>query len=332
MMEMQMQPEPTKLSSPKEGVAQNDDEDNTIKGGGSPACTDRRRKCLLLEDGHRPLEGNQRYHIFLSYSCPLCTRIFLKLNKKGLSGHIGHSVVQQSKCNDELTNITTATEEWIFRRDDGEYQNHATSDLTLREVYLRSDPQYKGNWTVPCLYDTKTNKIVSNDANNIMAMLGDDLASGGAAAAASNAFRPLHDIAEAGCNIELHQRGSERTQEDYYNAAKLVASGMETFEERLSTRAYIAGNMVSRADFQLAATLMRWDSIYGAHLNRRFVTRENHPNLWNYVRRVYTKDLIRKHGDPLLELHNQTHTSRYYRSAAQLGGIPPSANSLYQQH
>jgi putative glutathione S-transferase len=197
-------------------------------------------------------------------------------------------------------------------------------------VYLRSDPQSKGNWTVPCLYDTKTSKIVSNDANDIMAMLNDALAAG-SGAAARNVFRPLHPVAAAERKVELHQRGSKRTQEDYDDAAKLVASGLDSFEELLSRRAYVAGNSFSRADFQLAATLMRWDSIYCAHLNRCFVTRQDHPNLWNYVRRVYAKDLIRKLGVPF-ELHNQTHARQHtYPSAVRLGDIPLSDGSIYHQ-
>ena len=33
----------------------------------------------------------------------------------------------------------------------------------LREIYFEVDPEYKGRFTVPTLYDVKQNKIVSNE-------------------------------------------------------------------------------------------------------------------------------------------------------------------------
>ena len=35
----------------------------------------------------------------------------------------------------------------------------------LREVYFEVDPEYKGRFTVPTLYDVKQKKIVSNEVN-----------------------------------------------------------------------------------------------------------------------------------------------------------------------
>lgn len=33
----------------------------------------------------------------------------------------------------------------------------------LREIYFKVDPEYKGRFTVPTLYDVKQGKIVSNE-------------------------------------------------------------------------------------------------------------------------------------------------------------------------
>lgn len=35
----------------------------------------------------------------------------------------------------------------------------------LRDIYLAEDPEYKGRFTVPTLYDKKTNRIVSNEVS-----------------------------------------------------------------------------------------------------------------------------------------------------------------------
>lgn len=35
----------------------------------------------------------------------------------------------------------------------------------LRDIYFNVDPEYQGRFTVPTLYDTKTNRIVSNEVS-----------------------------------------------------------------------------------------------------------------------------------------------------------------------
>ena len=41
----------------------------------------------------------------------------------------------------------------------------------LRDLYMKADPHYKGRWTVPVLWDKKTNTIVSNESSEIIRML-----------------------------------------------------------------------------------------------------------------------------------------------------------------
>lgn len=42
------------------------------------------------------------------------------------------------------------------------------SDYThLRDIYFSNDPEYKGRFTVPVLYDKKTKRIVSNEVCSI---------------------------------------------------------------------------------------------------------------------------------------------------------------------
>lgn len=41
----------------------------------------------------------------------------------------------------------------------------------ISEIYLKADPGYSGRFTVPVLYDTKTQKIVSNESSEIIRML-----------------------------------------------------------------------------------------------------------------------------------------------------------------
>jgi putative glutathione S-transferase len=40
----------------------------------------------------------------------------------------------------------------------------------LRDLYFDVDPEYTGRFTVPTLYDIKTNRIVSNESSEIIRM------------------------------------------------------------------------------------------------------------------------------------------------------------------
>lgn len=45
----------------------------------------------------------------------------------------------------------------------------------LRQVYFASNKDYTGRFTVPVLYDKKTNQIVSNESSEILRMLGTEV-------------------------------------------------------------------------------------------------------------------------------------------------------------
>lgn len=47
----------------------------------------------------------------------------------------------------------------------------------LRQVYFEKEPGYEGRFTVPVLYDKKTNSIVSNESSEILRMLGTEVGS-----------------------------------------------------------------------------------------------------------------------------------------------------------
>jgi putative glutathione S-transferase len=47
----------------------------------------------------------------------------------------------------------------------------------LRQVYFGVDPEYKGRFTVPTLYDVKQGKIVSNESSEIIRMFYSEVSS-----------------------------------------------------------------------------------------------------------------------------------------------------------
>lgn len=47
----------------------------------------------------------------------------------------------------------------------------------LRDIYFQVDPEYKGRFTVPTLYDVKQGKIVSNESAEIIRMMYSEVSS-----------------------------------------------------------------------------------------------------------------------------------------------------------
>jgi putative glutathione S-transferase len=45
----------------------------------------------------------------------------------------------------------------------------------LRDIYFQVNPSYGGRFTVPVLYDTKTQTIVNNESSEILRMFGTEV-------------------------------------------------------------------------------------------------------------------------------------------------------------
>jgi len=76
-----------------------------------------------------------------------------------------------------VTNPPDCIEGWRFVTPDEKLPGENVTpdpvhkDFTnLRQIYLKTDPEYKGRFTVPTLYDKKRGKIVSNESSEIIRM------------------------------------------------------------------------------------------------------------------------------------------------------------------
>ena len=65
---------------------------------------------------------------------------------------------------------------WQFPPNGDEYPGATVDQLFnskyLHEIYFKDDPEYKGRYSVPLLWDTETNAIVNNESIEIMKNLG----------------------------------------------------------------------------------------------------------------------------------------------------------------
>jgi putative glutathione S-transferase len=89
--------------------------------------------------------------------CPFAHRANLVRHIKHLTDIISIDVVKPYPKGDEG---------WRFPSSDEEYPNatvdHLFGSKFLHEIYFKDDKDYKGKYSVPVLWDKKTNRIVNN--------------------------------------------------------------------------------------------------------------------------------------------------------------------------
>ena len=225
-----------------------------------------------------------RYHLYVSLACPWAHRTLIFRALKGLTEHIGISVVHPDMLKDG----------WTFATD---YPG-ATGDRLfglpfLRDIYTRTDPEVSGRVTVPILYDTQRGTIVSNESSEIIRMLNsafDDLTGN------RDDYWPadLRDGIEAvnariydTLNNGVYKAGFATTQAAYEAGVIPLFETLDWLEARLSQNRYLMGERLTEADWRLFPTLVRFDSVYHLHFkcNRKRIV--DYPNLWAYTRELY---------------------------------------------
>lgn len=234
------------------------------------------------EGGFKAESG--RYHLYVSYACPWAHRALVFRAIKGLTDHIGISVVHPHML----------SEGWTFETD----RDGATGDTLyglpyLRDIYLRADPQISGRVTVPVLWDTQQNTIVSNESAEIIRMF--NSAFDGITGNTDDywpedlraAIEPVNDRVYNTVNNGVYKAGFATSQEAYDEAVHPLFDSLDWLEERLSSNRYLMGDRITEADWRLWTTLIRFDSVYHQHFkcNRRRIV--DYPNLLGFTRELY---------------------------------------------
>ena len=225
-----------------------------------------------------------RYHLYVSYACPWAHRTLIFRALKGLEPHIGVSVVHPDMLGDG----------WTFATDfPGTTGDRLAGRAFLRDVYIDTDPQVSGRATVPILYDTAQNTIVSNESAEIIRMFNGafDGITGNADDYAPADLLPEIDAVNARVydtvNNGVYKAGFATTQAAYDAAVGPLFDTLDWLDARLAHQRYVAGDRVTEADWRLFVTLIRFDAVYHGHFkcNRRRIV--DYPNLWAFTRELY---------------------------------------------
>jgi len=233
------------------------------------------------EDGFGAEAG--RYHLYAAINCPWAHRTLLLRRLKGLTDIVPLSLVRPRRT----------SEGWVFDDTEPRFRDNALGTSALHEVYTRARDDYTGRVTVPVLWDTARETIVSNESAEIVRMFNSAFDGVGAAPGGyypenlRDEIDALNDRIYPTLNNGVYRAGFARTQEAYDEAVVEVFATLDFLEDRLATRRYLTGERLTEADWRLFPTLVRFDVAYhGAFkCNRRRI--RDYPNLWGYARELY---------------------------------------------
>ncbi|MGC5011144.1 glutathione S-transferase family protein [Streptosporangium sp. DT93] len=232
----------------------------------------------IEEGGEYPPEPG-RYQIYASYACPWAHRSLIVRELLGLREVVGVTIVDPIR------------DEKGWRMPGGD---PVTGVEYLSELYLSTDPGYEGRYTVPCVWDTVTGRLVTNDYPRLTLTLETAFApwhAEGAPDLYPEALRgeidALNEVIFQGLNNGVYRAGFARSQAAYDEAVTEVFATLDLLEERLSTRRLLHGDALTESDVRLYPTLARFDAVYNTHFKCAVRRLTDYPALWAYARGLY---------------------------------------------
>jgi putative glutathione S-transferase len=243
-----------------------------------------------------------RYHLYVSLACPWAHRAVIVRRLLGLEDVISMSVVDPIR--DERG--------WAFRDGPGHSADPVNGFALLSEAYLATDPGYTGRYTVPCIWDRLTHRLVTNNFPDITIDFETQFTAYHRPGAPD--LYPLHlrpeidaidELIYHDVNNGVYKAGFATTQTAYEEAFDALFARLDWLEERLARRRFLVGDQITEADIRLFTTLVRFDAVYYGHFKCNLRRLVDYPNLWAYAR-----DLYQRPG--FGETVNYDHIKRHY--------------------
>ncbi len=225
-----------------------------------------------------------RYHLYVSLACPWAHRSMIVRRLLGLEDVVSMSAVDPIR--DERG--------WAFREGEGHGEDPVNGFRFLSEAYLATDPAYTGRYTVPCLWDRVTNRLVTNNYPDIT--IDFETQFGAYHREGAPDLYPVHlrdeiDALNAvlyeDVNNGVYKAGFATTQAAYEEAVDALFARLDWLEDRLSSQRFLFGDQITEADIRLFPTLVRFDAVYHGHFKCNLRRLVDYPVLWGYARDLY---------------------------------------------
>lgn len=220
-----------------------------------------------------------RYHLYVSYACPWAHRTLIFRTLKGLQDAISIAVVSPLMLENG----------WEL----AEGADRVNGARYLYHVYQKAKPDYTGRVSVPTLWDTHRQTIVSNESADIIRMFNSafaEYASDPTDYYPADLRKEIDGVNEriyTTINNGVYRAGFATSQEAYEEAYDTLFATMDWIEDRLARQRYLVGDRLTEADWRLFTTCVRFDAVYYSHFkcNRRRLV--DYPNLWTLICELY---------------------------------------------
>jgi putative glutathione S-transferase len=166
----------------------------------------------------------------------------------------------------------------------------------LSELYHLTDPAYAGRFTVPCIWDTRTRRIISNDFAQMTLTLETEFRAWHRPAAPDlypvsrrSEINALGALIYHTVNNGVYKTGFATSQAAYEEAFDALFTTLDALEQRLARRRFLLGDQLTEADVRLYPTLARFDAVYYTHFKCNLRRLIDYPNLWGYARDLYQR-------------------------------------------
>lgn len=224
-----------------------------------------------------------RYHLYASLACPWSQRALIVRRVLGLERVVGLS----------LTDPVLCEQGWRFP-DQGGGRDPLTGARYLSELYVASNPGYSGRVSVPLLWDSRTQRIVTNDFSQLTVQLETEFAEyhrPGAPdlypAGQRRDIDALGTLIYHAVNNGVYKCGFATSQADYEQAFDALFATLDALEERLARRRFLLGSQLTEADVRLFPTLVRFDAVYYVLYKCNLHLLPSYAHLWGYARDLY---------------------------------------------
>jgi putative glutathione S-transferase len=257
----------------------------------------------IKADGSTPFPAVAgRYHLYVSLACPWAHRTLIVRLLKKMNDAVGVTVVDPVR--DERG--------WAFRDGPGHSRDPINGFAFLRDAYLATNPNFRGRWTVPVLWDKETRRIVNNSEDDICRMFNHEFR-GASGADTPDLFPPALASEQEALSAEIYERvnngvyraGFATRQRAYESAARTLFATLDELELRLGRRRFLLGRSPVETDWRLFCTLVRFDAVYHGHFKCNLRRISDYPQLQGYL-----QDLYQMTG--IAQTVNLDHIKRHY--------------------
>lgn len=243
--------------------------------------------------------------LYLAYGCPWAHRTNIVRSLKGLD-----DIIQLVVLASEL-----GPDGWFFSGQGGSADRDPLYGFThLHQLYWKADPEYRGRFTIPVLWDRQRETIVSNESSEIIRMFYsafDELLpperrevnqpGGGLYPPRLRAeIDAMNEWVYERINNGVYKTGFATTQEAYDANVYPLFEALDRVEEHLAQPGhgpYLFGENITEPDVRLYTTVCRFDVAYYLifKCNLKMI-RHGYPRIDRWYRRLYFDESERTRG------------------------------------